>query len=602
MKWALFLYNRKLLSYYIKNAPLRMRTRAYRNKLLAGTRSARSVLRARHFLGKLHMNTEVKYQLPNGTKLNNRYIIQDVIGEGGFGITYKAYDELINSQVAIKEMYAADFMTRDVTQSLDVINLTSDEAKKNIKRCRDSFANEVSIMERIKNIPYVSRIKDHFSSNNTEYIVMRLLTGCTLSEYVKSKHEKFNTELVLSSIEHILIALEEIHEMGIIHKDICPGNLFLTSDKDLYLIDFGCSYDAEFSKGIVFEHKGFHAPEYNDVSRQGAWTDIYSLCATIVYLITGDAVPLPEDRTVQDIVPQIVMCKHFTTKQQNALIHGLQIDINRRCKSVRDLRISLCGNVNEKSYWKEVRYAVCTNTGTRKINQDNLMLDGIHIYDGYDFSNSGIIHCEQNEIHIAAVCDGVSNASSGELASKAVAQALRHLVKQYRNSDTLPERLIEEFLDQVNEKIISLSKKIGRTATTVSFVLWKDNQYYAVNIGDSPIYLLRNRKLQLLSNHHTLFNTKLMEGGELSVKDKHTLMNYVGKEKVAGSQMYSYRHGYLEKGDRFLICTDGITDAITDDRIKKYLHKKEDLAIRDFQKIISKNRLSDNYTAIILAY
>lgn len=548
------------------------------------------------------MMEEATYRLPEGTRLKDRYIIQSVIGEGGFGITYKAFDELINSQVAIKEMYAPQYMTRDVTKSLDVIGFTDDESRKNIKKCHDSFTNEINIMERIKNIPYVSRIRDHFSSNNTEYIVMKLLTGCTLSEYVKAKHEKFNVEIVLSSLEHILIALEEIHEMGIIHKDICPGNMFLTSDKDLYLIDFGCSYDNGVREGLVFEHKGFHAPEYNDVNRQGTWTDIYSLCATIVYLITGNAVPLPEDRMVQDIVPQIVMSKHFTTKQQNALIHGLQPDISRRCKNVRDLRISLCGTVNEKHYFKEVKYAVCTDVGTRKINQDNLMLDGIHIYDGYDFIDSGTMNCEQNEIHIAAVCDGVSNASSGELASKAVAQALRHLVKQYRKSDILPERLIEEFLDQVNEKIISLSKKIGRTATTVSFVMWKDNQYYAVNIGDSPIYMLRKRKLQQLSNPHTLYRTKLIEGRDISVSDKHTLTNYVGKENVAGSQIYSYRHGYIEEGDTFLICTDGITNAITEDRIKKCLHKKGSSAIDDFQKYIRKNQSSDNYTAIILKY
>lgn len=545
---------------------------------------------------------EAKYQLPKGTKLNNRYIIQKVIGEGGFGITYEAFDELINSQVAIKELFAPKYMIRDVAQSLDVINLAGEEAQKNIRKCHDSFENEINIMEKIKNIPYVSRIKDHFSSNNTEYIVMRLLTGCTLSEYVKSKKEKFDTDMVLSSMEHIFIALEEIHEMGIIHKDICPGNMYLTSDKDLYLIDFGCSYDADQNEGIVFEHRGFHAPEYNDVSRQGTWTDIYSLCATIVYLITGNAVPMPEDRLAQDLIPQIVMCKYFTTKQQNALIQGLQLDISRRCKSVRELRVNLCRNISEKNYWKEVRYAVCTHIGTRKINQDNLMLDGIHIYDGNDFDDSGIINCVKNEIHIAAVCDGVSNASSGELASKAVAQALRHLVKQYRNSDILPERLIEEFLDQVNEKIISLGKKIGRTATTVSFVLWKDNQYYAVNIGDSPIYLLRKRKLQLLSNPHTLYRTKIMEGEEVSIRDKHILMNYVGKENVAGSQIYSYRHGYIEEGDTFLICTDGITNAIPEDRIRRYLRKKEDVTINDFKKLISKNQSSDNYTAIVLKF
>ncbi|MBQ1173014.1 MAG: protein phosphatase 2C domain-containing protein [Lachnospiraceae bacterium] len=547
-----------------------------------------------------------KVQLPKGTKLHNRYVIENVVGNGGFGITYCAFDTLLNRLVAIKEFYTDKYMTRDVSVSLDVI-LSEDEGEmEKIHKCHDNFLREIKIMKVLQNVPYISRIRDSFYENGTEYIVMNLLRGQTLSECAKKKGGIMRPAELLPPLEHVLIALEEMHALGFVHRDISPGNLFLTKDGDLYLIDFGTASTmdetSELRNNQIFEHKGFQAPEFKEIDKQGVWTDIYSLCATIVYLVTGEGVQMPEERIKYDAIPALLTKSALSTKQQNAILQGLNLDIARRYHSVKELRNDLCGELAKAYFSKEVSYCAGTNIGSRAVNQDNLMVDGLFYYEGKDFVQSGTLICKPEELHMVAVCDGIGGANAGELASRAAAQALNHFIKQYRTSEVLPERLILELMDQINEKIVSLGKKIGKTGTTVSFLLWYQNQYYAVNIGDSPIFLLRKRKLKQIGAIQTLARKKELEGKTITIKDCHTLVNYLGKDKIAGSQMAVFRHGYLQKGDTFLVCSDGVTDQVNHDRLKRYLLKSEERALKAINKAIAKNVNNDNYTAVIVRF
>ncbi len=545
------------------------------------------------------------YILTKGTLLKDRYVIQSVLGEGGFGITYLAFDTLLNSRVAVKEFFISTAMLRD--PSTNDIKLPDDEQLlKKIETAKKSFINEINVMKALNNIPYISRLRDSFEENKTYYIVMNLLKGQTLQDYIKKHKHTIKTKELLPSIKHILIALEKIHENGFIHRDISPGNLFLTDDGDLYLIDFGCSMkidgNSSSENSLFFEHLGFHAPEYNDIPAQGPWTDIYSLCATAYYLLTKTAVPSVEERKIYDSVPQTLTKYSLTVKQQNTLIGGLHPDISRRIKNARQLYDGLFGDYESPISTTGVSYAAFTNIGTRKLNQDNLLVDGLFYYEGTDFIKDGTISFDDDTLHLVAVCDGVSRSNSGELASRAAAQALRHFINQYRNSDTLPEILIEEFLDQLNEKIISLGNKIGQTASTVSLLLWKEDQFYAANIGDSPIYLLRKRRLINISEHHTLFSAKIMKGIPANLSDRHSLVNYLGKQNVAGSQIASYHHGYLKKGDTFILCSDGVTNRIPLDKLTRYISKSPAVAIEKINKIISSTINNDNSTAVILRY
>ena len=93
-----------------------------------------------------------------------------------------------------------------------------------------------------------------------------------------------------------------------------------------------------------------------------------------------------------------------------------------------------------------------------------------------------------------------------------------------------------------------------------------------------------------------------MEGKPITIKDCHTLVNYLGKDKIAGSQMAVFRHGYLQKGDTFLVCSDGVTDQVDQDRLKRYLLKPEEHALKAINKAVAKNANNDNYTAVIVRF
>lgn len=559
-----------------------------------------------YFLG-IIMAIDIREELKRGTKLNDRYVIKETIGQGGFGITYRAFDTLLNGQVAIKEFFVSGSMTRDNEKS-DHVRFVNDEDIDKIYKCKQSFINERNIMNELKNISFLSRIRDSFSCNGTEYIVMNLLVGQTLSQYIKKKGRHIDLKELLGPIENVLHALEQMHNLGYIHRDISPGNLFLTEYGDLYLIDFGASTNInginEFRNNQLFQHIGYQAPEFNDVNNQGSWTDIYSLCATIFYLLTREGVPLPKDRMIHDTIPQSLLRHKLSSKQQNALIHGLQLDVSRRTQSISELCAELYSNVSLKNTADiaDISFEAFTNVGSRNINQDNLLVDGQCYYEGQDFLLTGTIDYDSDKLHLAVVCDGVGGSCHGELASRAVAQACNHFINQNRNSEILLERLIDELIDQINEKIISLSKKIGKTASTISLLLWKGNQYYIANIGDSPIFLYRKKKLMCLSASQTLADKKLMEGLIPNIKDVHTLVNYLGKENVAGSQMMSYKHGFIHKGDRFILCTDGVSNKIYGNQLKHYMSKPKGKIAKSLDKVLSKQINNDNYSGVIVLF
>lgn len=509
-------------------------------------------------------------------KLNNRYVLIEEIGKGGFGTVYKAFDILLNCYVAMKEF-----------------------------KTDERMVYEARIMKALRNVPYIARYKDYFEENGKSYIVMKLLKGQSLSDALKSRR-KLKVQDLLLPLENIIIAMSTMHELGFIHRDISPGNLFFTEDGELILIDFGTATaidpSSELYNTTFFEHKGFQSPENKNIAEQGPWTDIYSFCSTVFYLITGEGVLEPENRVLMDNVPRALLRSMLSAKQQNAIISGLQIDYTKRCNNAELLRLLLFGEDKNKYEIKSVAFSAGTNIGSRAVNQDNIMVDGLFYFEGRDFIKSGTIECKTNELHMVAVCDGVGGANCGELASRAIAQALNHFLEQQRYSKKLPERLLEELLDQINEKIISLGNKIGQTGSTVSLMLWKNNEYYVANIGDSPIFLLRKRKLIRLSIEQTLSFVKHAEGIPSSIKERHTLVNYMGKPNVAGSQMMSYRHGYIKKGDTFFLCSDGITNKIENDRLKRYLLKDNSRAIDKIYRVLSKKTNKDNCTGAIIKF
>ena len=552
-----------------------------------------------------HNCKEYNALLP-GSILNNRYKIKSELGRGGFSIVYLALDQLLFRYVAIKEFFPENWVIRDNRNSSFMIVREEADCRDKTARCMKSFEREAAIMQKLYNIPYTSRILDYFKENDTEYMVMNLIKGKSLQEYFEDKGNICTVAELLPMMEKVMYAIEKIHEIGFLHRDISPKNLILTEEKDLYLIDFGCATSMDKNSTLwneeIFAHKGFQAPEYADLEGQGTWTDIYSLCSVMFYLLTGNGIGTPENRMNYDYVPYHLSRCGLSNRAQNAVMNGLTLNPALRTSDVRALRLDICQEFYyETDKWK-VQYACKTDIGNRERNQDNFMVDGRIYYDGNIQEQAGEIVCLAEEIHIAAVCDGVGGAVAGELASRAVVQALTHFIESHRESDILPEHLLEELLDQLNEKILALGKKIGKTATTVSVLLWKGNHYYAVNIGDSPLFLLHKKKLLRLSVPHTLAQQKKEKEQEIFLSDFHTLTRYLGKENQAGSQMRSFCRGHIEKGDTFFICSDGVTNSISDKKLSRYLRFDPEKCVFSIWKKLKKDKELDNCSVVILRF
>lgn len=547
--------------------------------------------------------------LPKGTILNNRYELSSVIGTGGFGITYQAVDRLLNCYVAVKEFFPQEWVTRNINESYEVIFPVEKERHNSLKESLRNFRHEANILEAIKDVPYIARIRDHFEENATEYITLNLIQGQSLSEYAKNQGGTLPASEVLSLFQNLFDTLAQLHGTGIIHRDISPGNLMLSKDHLLYLIDFGSATSFNGRKELqnkqVFQHIGLEAPEHSQPDRQGPWTDIFSLCATMVYLITGEGIAEAKDRLHFDHLPQLLTRTALSSRQQNALMKGLNPEITHRFTEIEQLHTELYGDaLTEQAPPKErpVFYHARTCTGSRPLNQDNFMVDTAFCYKGEDCEQSGIIHCRSEKIYVAAVCDGVGGSNYGELASKTAIQAIIHFAEARPGGTALPERLLDELLDQINEKILQLGEKIGQTATTLSLLLWCGNQYYTANIGDSPVFLLRNRKLNRLSTSHTKAAQNIMLQKPVQRNDWNTLLQFLGKKDTAGSQMAAFSRGKLQEGDIFLLCSDGVSKKIEDSRLKSFLAKKKEKSISAIFKTLTKSKHSDNCTAIVLKF
>lgn len=512
-----------------------------------------------------------------GTRIKNRYEIVELLGKGGFGTTYKAIDHLVNRFVAIK--------------------------------CSEgSMSHEARILKALNNVPNISHIYDYFSYDKKYFIVMKLIHGKALSAFRADSGGTISINVLKELLPSALITLDQMHERGIVHRDISPGNFLVNDDNQLVLIDFGSATSIKensLRSNIIFTHKGLDAPENNKLSELGTWTDIYSLCVTIIFLLTGEGIPSPEDRMQYDPVPGMLTRLSLTAKMQNALIHGLSLDKNKRYKSVQLFADEFYGRKSKEESMQEsfsVHYHARTDIGKRPVNQDNYMVDKLFSYAGEDCEIKGYIQCEADELHVVAVADGVASSKHGELASKAAIQAVSHFIDNYRSSEGIHETLFEELLNQINEKIIILSQKIGKTATTISLLFWKNDQYWIANIGDSPIYILSEGRIEQISKSHTVANEKIEAGLFVGSHDFHALTRYLGKQNIAGSEMAYIKSGTIKKGDIFLVCSDGISGVTTDEERKKYLKRDGDRAISDFFKRAHKHEYMDNCTAIILKF
>ena len=229
--------------------------------------------------------------LPMGTVLRGRYLTGRVLGMGGFGITYLGYDLVLEIKVAVKEYMPSGLATRHSDRFRVVL---TGHRKEDYENGMERFLEEARILAKLQGTPNIVSVQDHFKENNTAYFVMEYVDGMSLKAYLASQGEKILYDQALTILQPIMEALIRVHGLGLTHRDISPDNIYITSGGKSKLLDFGA---ARFSSGneksvsVILKH-GF-APEeqYSSHGKQGPWTDVYAMGATLYRCVTGELPP-----------------------------------------------------------------------------------------------------------------------------------------------------------------------------------------------------------------------------------------------------------------------------------------------------------------------
>ena len=287
------------------------------------------------------------------TIIKGKYLIGKVIGEGGFGITYLGYDLDLNARVAIKEYCPRDYAGRDVTDLVSVLPF-DEETGEFYEAEMVKFIGEAQRLAKFRNQKGIVSVLDYFKENGTAYIVMDYIDGITLREYMKKLDAPLPLNDVLEMMYPVIRILEKVHEEGIIHRDISPDNIMFTEGKnEIYLIDFGTARSTNIAdeRSLSVYKKSSYTPmeQQSRRGKQGPWTDVYELCATMYYCITGKLIPESVERVLQDeLVPPHELGIEIPPHIENTLIKGLAVKIEDRIQSMKELEDGLFGVSSKK--------------------------------------------------------------------------------------------------------------------------------------------------------------------------------------------------------------------------------------------------------------
>lgn len=286
--------------------------------------------------------------LPLGSSLKNGdYVVGRVLGRGGFGITYMGFDQNLMDRIAIKEYYPADLAGRDVSGGIcDVCAYVGNEEV--YQKGLDAFLREARILRQFSAMEGIVKVHNLFEENKTAYIIMEYVEGTSIKNYVQ-KYGKIEPERVIKMMEQPIRALQAVHEANQIHRDVSADNLMIGRNGKITLIDFG----AARSSNIMDERtrtaickQGYSALEqYSTEGKQGPWTDVYSICATMYYMLTGITPKSSTERVVDDMVVPLSQMDEIPLAQERkeAIMTGMEVMSSKRFQNMKMLYAALYG-------------------------------------------------------------------------------------------------------------------------------------------------------------------------------------------------------------------------------------------------------------------
>ena len=282
--------------------------------------------------------------LPLNSEIDH-YMLTEVIGGGGFSVVYLARKRDTNEQVVIKEYFPSRLSRR--LESGEIAPKKGEKSVKLFNMGRKLFFQEAGILANF-NHPNIVNVTGFFSANGTIYTVMAYERGTSLHNLIRKQKGNVEEENLRKIFLPLLSSLREVHQAGLLHLDIKPGNIFITKDYQPLLLDFGAVHKlvrlAEPRMFPVVSH-GFSPPEQSyKTAELGPWTDIYAIGATMRTCISGKAPPAAKERRTK---PEIMepaekeFKKHYNRNFLKAIDQAMALNPALRPQTVDEFAAAL---------------------------------------------------------------------------------------------------------------------------------------------------------------------------------------------------------------------------------------------------------------------
>ncbi len=311
--------------------------------------------------------------LPIGTILNGRYLTGRVLGVGGFGVTYVAFDMTLEICVAVKEFLPSGLAFREDDHYTMTVKAPEDQEKFDVGVSK--FLEEARLLAKLHDVPNIVTVHDYFRENNTAYFVMEYIEGVDLMKYTQMHGGKLSFDEALRLVLPIIDSLAHVHAHNLLHRDISPDNIVVMKNGSTRLLDFGAArlaVDSTKSKSIILKH-GF-APEeqYRKRGNQGPWSDEYALAATMYLIITGEMPPDAFERVHEDTLKSpIELGIEMPQYANDALMKAMAVKASERFPDMSSFSVAITGH----SVDEIVPIATPTSV-LQGSEQDELMVQG----------------------------------------------------------------------------------------------------------------------------------------------------------------------------------------------------------------------------------
>lgn len=285
------------------------------------------------------LDLPLPYFLRPGAILNGKYVIGKALGQGGFGITYIAWNLALDTKVAIKEYFPAGQVMRDSGSNRDLYWYSTPQATWARSEGLEKFLKEARKMSKVSHISQVARVQDLFQENGTAYIVMDFVAGKTLKAQLEASGT-LNWNQAQKIFLPAIQAMEQVHQFGLVHRDISPDNLMLQPDGQVKILDLGAAKDLTTNSGassMQVAKTGFSPLEQYQVGGSGTWTDVYAMAATIYYSLTGVVPPAATDRLQSDPIRwDLPGFQALPQPVRTALVRALAVQAKDRTQTMGD--------------------------------------------------------------------------------------------------------------------------------------------------------------------------------------------------------------------------------------------------------------------------